>query len=277
MNKIIKNCIPLLFVNVWVRGLSTVTGRLFDFNFRPWSSPKLSGKTAILCHGCHLQAEDWKKIVWGDGNKMGRLPHASMLAIQEKASFLVIGSGGSYSSDDIGLTEGEVTLKLFKKQISTMNNFKDISDFGLNVTQIEEIMNRIVVCETQSINTVQEIEHACELFSKHGVDRIILVSSPTHIARCIRDACVVLDKMNYNPTLLASPSQTCYRGTCAKDLCVVEPGHRGDRDKRFDGRLGYHRLFPRALKVDSSKRHMFAQDLDKLIERYKVVDSISKK
>lgn len=263
---LMKRFIPVLFVSV--RGLSTVsTSRLLDFNFRPWSS-KLVGpaKTAILCHGCHLQAEGWEKIVWGDGNnKMGRLPHASMLAVQEKASFLVIGSGGSHSD---GETEGEFTLKLFKKQLPIINHFKDMYDCGLNITQIEEIMNRIVICETRSINTVQEIEHACELFSKHGVERIILVSSPTHIARCIRDACVVLDKMNYNPTLLASPSETCYLGTSALDLCVVEPGHRGDRDKRFDGKLGYHRLFPRALRVEAAKRHSFTKDLNDLIQRY---------
>lgn len=278
----LMKCISTLFLaSVNISGLTTsrLRSRLLDFNLRPWIFPESvltktahSPKTAILCHGCHLQCEDWERIVWGDiaDQKLGRLSHASLLAIQEKAAILIVGSGGSHTAE--GQTEGEFTLQFFKNNLPSLNKFKTIRDHladqSLNSSHVVHLMERIVVCETESVNTVQEIEHACAFLAKSGVERVILVSSPTHIARCIRDACVVFDKMNYRPVLLASPSDTCYAGSSASDLCVVEPGHRGDRDKRFDGHLGYHKLFPRAMKIDPQKRYDFSKELDKLINKY---------
>jgi hypothetical protein len=272
-----KNCLPLTLVGVLVRGLTTASShRLIDFNSNPWTRSKLeksllpsSGvKTGILCHGCHLQTEGWENIVWGSSksNQLGRLPHASLLSIQENASILVMGSGGSHTKD--GLTEGEFTLNYFKKNLNQLNDFHDIAKLRWEKSQITEMMERIVVCETESVNTLQEIEHACELFSRCGVERVILVSSPTHIPRCIRDACVVFDKCNYHPMLLASPSQISYEGFSASDICVVEPGHRGDRDKRFDGSLSYHKLVPRAMRIANKNRFEFANELNQLITKY---------
>merc|ERR1712228_325203 len=37
--------------------------------------------TGILVHGCHLAADGWKEIVWGNPpDELGRIPHAVMLA-----------------------------------------------------------------------------------------------------------------------------------------------------------------------------------------------------
>jgi hypothetical protein len=63
-------------------------------------------KTAILIHGCHLQAEEWENIVWRNPRVgiLGRIPRGIQLAIQEKADLIFWGTG---ASEKDGLKEAE--------------------------------------------------------------------------------------------------------------------------------------------------------------------------
>lgn len=45
--------------------------------------------------------------------------------------------------------------------------------------------------------------------------------------------------------IYASPSDTCYEGAQASDVVVVEPPHRGDRDRSLDP-LKFHELVRRS-------------------------------
>ena len=65
----------------------------------------------ILVHGCHLEAESWDDIVWGlPPNQLGRLPHAALLAWEERAHVkrVICGTGASKASD--GRLEGQYTV-----------------------------------------------------------------------------------------------------------------------------------------------------------------------
>eukprot|EP00614_Pseudopedinella_elastica_P016818 CAMPEP_0172652950 /NCGR_PEP_ID=MMETSP1068-20121228/243578_1 /TAXON_ID=35684 /ORGANISM="Pseudopedinella elastica, Strain CCMP716" /LENGTH=685 /DNA_ID=CAMNT_0013467373 /DNA_START=80 /DNA_END=2137 /DNA_ORIENTATION=+ len=230
-------------------------------------------KTAILVHGLHLQADGWEKVVWGDvaNQKLGRVPHAIMLAEQEAASIVVFGTGGSEMH---GVKEGAFTLQFMKRNIPRLLAFDSVrSHFkGMSNSVLADLANRmaaISVCETESRNTVEELEQACSLFDFAGVNRVILVSSPTHLPRVLRDAITVFEARGYHPTLLVSPSETCYEGCVAADVAVIEPGHRGDRDRRLDGELGLNRLVADALRVPPHRRLPFAKELAVLVTRHR--------
>merc|ERR1719210_1807680 len=54
----------------------------------------------ILVHGCHLQANGWEDIVWGHPpEKLGRLPQTVLLAWEERAAVVVLGTGASRAQD----------------------------------------------------------------------------------------------------------------------------------------------------------------------------------
>ncbi|CAN0523330.1 unnamed protein product, partial [Laminaria digitata] len=73
-------------------------------------------------------------------------------------------------------------------------------------------------------------------FLQENCDRIILVSSPTHLPRCLRDACSLGQeeeeeeerRRRWRPVILASPSGTSYADYGPDDVAIVEPPHRGD-------------------------------------------------
>jgi len=256
-----------LIMFVMICSFSFCTSKpLLSFDRGKWVSKPTSGprksKTAILCHGFHLQSEAWEDVIWGDSNKIGRLPKAIQLAIQEDASLLVIGSGGSFSSS--GLSEGEFTLQFLKEKLSLLNKDGAIQGCGKDISEIKDLLRDILVCETSSVNTKEELESAGRLFFQCDINKVILVSSPTHLPRCLRDAMVVFDKLDYNPILFASPSQTCYANATASDVCIVEPPHRGDRNKLLDGTLAFHKLFSSIMKLPTPSRIYIAQFLRKL-------------
>ena len=88
--------------------------------------------------------------------------------------------------------------------------------------------------DLESMNTVEELGNGGEIFSRHGVERVVLVSSPSHIVRCLRDAASIFQRdddrfSEYRFRIFANPSYTCYEGTDPDDVVVVEPPHRPDR------------------------------------------------
>ena len=67
--------------------------------------------------------------------------------------------------------------------------------------------------------------------------------------------------------MYASPSDTCYDGAYARDVVVVEPPHRGDRDKSLDA-LKFHELVRRTYRVPQGHMAAFLEKLGALLEEY---------
>ena len=129
------------------------------------------------------------------------------------------------------------------------------------------------MADTESTDTMSELRAAARLFKAQRISRIVLVSSPTHLPRCLRDAPAALAAEGMWPlphggVLLAVPSETSYAGCTAADTCIVEPPHRGDRDRRLEGSLALHRLAARALQVPPGRREQFAAELDRLLSSH---------
>jgi hypothetical protein len=113
----------------------------------------------VLIHGCHLQAEGWENIMFGEDGRMGRVPAGLIEAVNRNAKSVFWGTGASQS--------------------------------------------------------------------KNGI-----ISSPTHIARCMQEACKIQgESKDRSIRVYAKASETCYANTTPSDVVIVEPPHRGDMPK----------------------------------------------
>lgn len=221
-------------------------------------------KTGILVHGCNLRAENWRCIAWGDPPEdFGRIPLGVLLAYEYDASAVVFGTGASKKEYRFGehskgeLIEAEFSLEMLK------DNFEELSKFSIFAKRCEDFKDKeareifktrffdSLSVDITSMTTMQEIKNAGNIFVKNKVDHVILVSSPTHIVRCLRDAMSIYrsDKKYacFSENITAIPSITCYEGTSAEDVAIVEPPHRPDRHvipthRRMERMLELHKL-----------------------------------
>ena len=226
--------------------------------------------TGILVHGCHLQADSWEYIVWGEPpDQLGRLPHACLLAWEERATVqrIVCGTGASSLPD--GRLEAEVTVALLWERLSRLREFEGFDDVDLD--ELEGVLRRTVVAECASQNTTQEVREGLAIFQAARVRKAVLVSSPTHLPRCLACAGKVAEEepQLFDGSVWASPSDTSYKGANASDLVVVEPPHRGDRDKALDA-LPLHEMVRRQYAIRPERRAAFLADFERLLASYGV-------
>ena len=237
----------------------------------------IHGETAVLCHGCHLQARGWRHIVIGDRRRhlLGRAPLALRLALAENASLLIFGTGASEGATLFGGREKEATrtLRVLRQQICRLP--RDFPSWFGSVAPLEceRLLDERSHIDTDSIDTRSEVAAALALCAERGVDRLICVSSPSHLPRCLRDANAALDKMRTGDgvgpapppklLLLGAASQTSYSGSSAAEVVVIEPPHRGDHDHTRDA-LPLHQLAARCLRV-RDRESLFREGLDRLL------------
>lgn len=233
-------------------------------------------KTGILVHGCNLRAENWRCIAWGDPpDGFGRIPLGVLLACEFDASVTVFGTGASKKEYRFGehargeLFEAEYALEMLKDNFDELDKFsvfknrcKILKDKEAWEAFKTRFFNNLFL-DTTSMTTLQEIEEAGDVFVKNSVERVILVSSPTHIIRCMRDAMIIYRSdrkyASFCNNIMAIPSITCYEGTSAKDVSIVEPPHRPDRHV-----IPTHRRMERMLKLHK----LPYEDLVNLIEEF---------
>jgi DUF218 domain len=163
----------------------------------------------------------------------------------------------------------------------SLAKFEAFADCSL--AELKARIEPVCTAETTAQNTVQELQAAGSIFAAARIDRVILVSSPTHLPRCLRDACSLWSapptssttstskRSSWRPAVvLCSPSDTSYEGCSASDVTVLEPAHRGDRDAALDGDAvpQLHALAARALRVQRKDKLAFQQQLDALLREY---------
>jgi len=192
--------------------------------------------TGIIVHGCHLHTDGWERIVFGDPStqELGRVSQAALLMLEEDPVCVVFGTGGSEKD---GKREGDFTRDYLLENFQRLALFNVFA--GIDLGRLERLMRERSVAETTSRNTVEELERGADILREHRIERLILVSSPTHLPRCLRDACVVYgtarsERFPWAARLLVCPSGTSYTGAKPEDVAVVEPPHRGDRDRNLD-------------------------------------------
>lgn len=242
-------------------------------------------KTGVLVHGCNLNIENWRHVAWGDPpDRLGRIPQGLLVAAQHDADVIVFGTGASIKTFRLGesektgqeLTEAEYSFEYLKTHFGNLCRFEILYDRipelrtpGGIKRLSEKIVGRIVL-DTDSMNTAEEITNAGQVFVNNGVERVFLVSSPSHIVRCLRDAAAIYhrDEMykTFCNSIRAVPSTTCYEGTQAGDVVVIEPPHRPDRHV-----IPTHRRIQRMLalqKLDYEDLVKLIEEFDDLLQKY---------
>lgn len=200
-------------------------------------------RTAVLIHGCHLGAQNWDDIVWGDParGRLGRVPKGLIEALRWQAEAIIFSTGASQRD---GVLEGEVTLR---HALARIEQCRDIAvEHGSRDLDAAWLQSRAVMA-LNSTNTREEIVESAGICRRRGIGRLILVSSPTHIMRCHQAA---ISTFRADPALrplmdnlYAVASHTCYDDATEDDVAIVEPPHRGDLPN-----IGFHRtikgIFP---------------------------------
>lgn len=235
--------------------------------------PTLFRKTGILVHGYNLDADEWESVVWGaPPGQIGRVPMGVYLALSEQADVLIFGSGASTKN---GLLESEATALLMRERFDLLSKYSLFqngvpeminSDFVLKQRKRIESILRL---DKTSTNTKEEIEHAGRVFIDHAIDRVILVSSPNHLPRCLREACTIFQGAGslsqLRNGLYAVPSVTTYPGSTAADVTIFEPPHRPDRSN-----TDISSVVARVHEIPESDRKKFVERLDQLLSEFKV-------
>ena len=241
-------------------------------------------KTGVIVHGCNLQIENWRHVAWGDPpDRLGRIPQGMLVASQIDADVIVFGTGasskpfqfGDHPDDETPVLEAEYSLRYLEQYFDRLTHFeplaKQLGEAGSPA--FEEIRERLlsrVILDLKSRNTIDEITNATDIFLEHQVEQVVLVSSPSHIVRCLRDAAAIYSATprfyRYRHQLAAVPAITCYEGSSPGDVVVVEPPHRPDRHV-----LPTHRRIQRMLelqRMSGEELVSLIDEFDDLLQRY---------
>jgi len=238
-------------------------------------------KTGVLVHGCNLHIENWRYVAWGDPpHHLGRIPQGILTALEFDASVIVFGTGASEKVFNLGesekagqlLAEGEYSLEYLKSHFAELANFAPLKPHfeKHGVDHLAEWVLSRLELDLESMNTLEEIRNGGLIFGQHEVERIVLVSSPSHIVRCLRDAASIFRNeahlKDVGFRIFANPSYTCYEGTEPNDVVVVEPPHRPDRHVVPTHRRIHRMMMLQQLPYEDVVE--LIQEFDDLLQKY---------
>jgi len=130
------------------------------------------------------------------------------------------------------------------------------------------------------MNTKTELLEIGKIMIENDIDKVILISSSTHISRCLRDALIVFEQqyklhikrgeedvaihwLKLLRNTAAEPSDTPYANSDVSMVQIFEPPHRGDAMPPF-----FHTRVARIFDVPVDKQNDFAKKLDALLDQY---------
>ncbi len=192
-------------------------------------------KTAVLIHGCHLQADlngkGWQEIVFGYFNPVsptleGRCTMGLKLAMDFGASKIILGTGASFEN---GIAEAEETRNCASREAFSIAQHIGYEE---QIAVLQSLIDSSHL-DTVSQNTPQECAAALDYCMDNGYERLVIVSSAWHIPRChsemlraVRVLCTQQDVLGVIPEIIAIGSLDDPDG-----VTFVEQAHRGDRKK----------------------------------------------
>ncbi len=220
-------------------------------------------RTAILIHGYHLLADGWEEVIWGDPQHgiYGRAAAGLREALRHDAEIIFFTTGASQKD---GLLEGEAVLNIARTRMLEMPEFS-----GWSENDAHAWLDSKAALELTSQVTTDELTTCADIALSRGVERLVLVSSPSHIMRAHQSAISGFSKQEkYKPllnALYAVASDTCYPGTTVEDVVIIEPPHRPDRPKIF-----FNKTISGIFKIkDSETAQALDSALAEVIEEYK--------
>jgi hypothetical protein len=219
--------------------------------------------TAILIHGCHLQANGWHHVVWGDpaNGVLGRIPKGIQEARKWNANTIVFSTGASEKG---GLKEGEYAYNYAMDRVGELAH-----TLHMDAQSLANWIERRVVLELTSKDTKTEVLESARIAKRRGDTTLLLVSSKSHIMRGLKEAISALEKdaglAHFLDNLYATAADTAYDGTTVDDVLILEPPHRVDRP----GVPIYKNVLRiNQVRRDAKRAALFNEELGRLLERY---------
>ena len=183
-------------------------------------------RTAILIHGRHVDTECFDDIIWGNPPKgvFGNAAKGVELALKEQAGLIFWGTGSSKKN---GVVESQL---IFNHAVAHAHELKIFT--GKTETEIKSALEPISYIDLVTQNTAEEVRNAVSVCHERNIERLILVSAPTHVARCLMEA----EKLRANGQIknlevYATASDVSYKDSVPADVVIIEPPHRGDAPK----------------------------------------------
>lgn len=172
-------------------------------------------KTGVFVHGYNVNEKNWERVVWGiPPDRPGRIVKGVALLLEEKADLLFL-IGTAIGKD--GKNIGEWMRDLLFLKITELPQFAIYP--VLTRFSSEEIKRKletklVLVPGLEVKNTADELRLLAKIFKEAGIKRAILVSSPDHMSRILRDAFAIWWEQGLAPELavnfICSPCITLY-------------------------------------------------------------------
>ena len=222
----------------------------------------MSLRTHVLIHGYALEASGWDMTVWGNPpHHLGRLPRGIVAALDRIADRVIIGSGLRNSKGQI---ECEITRDMLLARLANLPDFDALH--GRDPASLASWLLPRLHLDDQSQTTAEEINHAaCNLMAEGG-GRLVIVSSPFHLPRCLKEAVLWRERNSVDPNRLmieAVVSDASLPDINIGNVAILEPPHRPDRDA-----TPLHTVAARLLTVPVSRRAELLRELDRLLNTY---------
>lgn len=185
--------------------------------------------SVVLVHGYHVDALQWEEVVWGRPaeDRLGRVPRAVLLALGHPDPVLLFGTGAAARD---GLLESEYTLEFTRSRRHELEDLARRVLPSAAIARVGELLHERSRCERTSATTRTEVAAGFETALSLGARHLTLVSSPTHVARCLQTALTLLATVPRYALLAhglaAVASDTTVAGRGPGDVVVLEPRTR---------------------------------------------------
>ena len=178
-------------------------------------------RLAVLIHGHHCDTPNFEEVMWGSPPKrLGRGPAALKAAMDLDAAVLAFGTGGAKSGGSEAAPD--LVHGMMSDNASGLETFDAFAGEG---RRAETFLRERVRFAPPSRNSATEIEAVKEVMRAEECDGLVLVSSPDHLPRCLRDAHSALRGERVAP-LMGCASGTAFS---AHPPAIIEEPHRPDR------------------------------------------------
>ncbi|MDD5145134.1 MAG: hypothetical protein PHW72_03365 [Candidatus Pacebacteria bacterium] len=168
----------------------------------------MKDKVAVMMLGYNTEKPNFRKVAWGSPpDKPGRLVTSVAVALREEAERLIIAMGAKGKDGRPGSVITEDLLFENIWQLSEFNIMRRILK-EISVSQIEKSLQKIVEPFVSRVGTRFKFRDSAKSLYEEGFSRIIIVTSPDHMSRAVRDS--FTEWLNPPFSLEFVPSSTLY-------------------------------------------------------------------
>ena len=144
-------------------------------------------KKGLLILGYNCTEPNWEQTVWGAlPDRPGRLVKAVAVILEENVDMAII-SGG------MGVKDGRSEAQWMKDRL--YDGLEELREFTIYPVlqeftpgQIRGRLDKVLVLEEKAKNTAENMKNTGIMFEEAGVEKVIIVTSPDHAPRGLRDA-----------------------------------------------------------------------------------------